>query len=213
MCKNVLLVPPEKENDMKFAKLTLTAAASLMMMPIAASAEPAPANVAASLSASFGGNNGSASLLDEGVSSVVAPTSVSVAAASGGMAVATSVATANSTGAAAGASSGNMVPIGTVTNSEGGAYETTVTFFALESTFADQIAALQAAIDDINGDLTGIGTDIADLQTQIDAICGNGFTATFLGDEQRDRLSILSFLSVGVTPTGTVTVECAVEDV
>jgi len=132
-------------------KLSSLAAIALMAtVPSLASAD----GVAASLSASFGGNSGSVSVLPpSGAGGVITtPQSVSVAGAAGGFAVASSVATASSSGAAAGATDDvDLTPLAEVTYNGGvGAYETTVSFAPSATTIAAVAAAASAqAIADL----------------------------------------------------------------
>jgi hypothetical protein len=123
-----------------------TAVALVATMPTVALAD----GVAASLSASFGGNDGTVTV-DTGT--IAAPTSVSAAGAAGGFAVASSVATATSSGAASGATSDSEFPPMASVTYDAGAYETSVTFAPsnfeeiAETAAADAIAALCAGID------------------------------------------------------------------
>jgi len=114
--------------------LTLTTIALTAALPTLSSAE----GVAASLSASFGTNAGSAGALS---GTVVAPASVSVAGAAGGFAVASSVATATSSGAASGATDNADFPPQASVTYNAGAYETNVMF----APAPDALAAVASA--------------------------------------------------------------------
>lgn len=117
-------------------KITYLAAITLLAAPTFASAE----GVAASLSASFGNNSGSVIVAPPSgaYGTVVTPTSVSVAGAAGGFAVATSVATARSSGAASGATDNSDLPPMAAVEYAGGpnAYETSVMFTPVVDTAA-----------------------------------------------------------------------------
>jgi len=117
--------------------LTLTTIALTAALPTLSSAE----GVAASLSASFGTNAGSAGALS---GTVVAPASVSVAGAAGGFAVASSVATATSSGAASGATDNADFPPQASVTYNAGAYETNV-MFAPAPDALDAVASAAAA--------------------------------------------------------------------
>lgn len=124
----------------------LTAIALTAMLPSFASAD-----VAASLSASFGANAGTVDVNASNATGViVSPTSVSVAGAAGGFAVASSVATKTSSGAAAGATSNADFPPQAHVGYNAGAYETSVVFAAAPQTIqAVADAAAATAIADL----------------------------------------------------------------
>lgn len=161
----------------------LTAIALTAMLPSFASAD-----VAASLSASFGANAGTVHVnASNATGTIISPTSVSVAGAAGGFAVASSVATAYSSGAAAGATSNsNFPPIADVTYKGGaGAYETSVSFAPSPGTL--QAIADQAAL------------------AAVQAQCAQGFSASQGPSTQAGTSGALSDISVNVGFT-TVTI-------
>jgi len=144
-------------------KLSYLAAIALVAtVPGLASAD----GVAVSLSASFGNSGGGPIVIlpNSGAGgTIAAPTSVSIAGAAGGFAVASSVATSQSSGAAAGATdNANLTPLAEIAYNDGAnAYETTVSFAPSASTIAQVAAAASAqAITDL---------------------CAAGFTATQSG--------------------------------
>lgn len=149
---------------MTIKSLTAVAIGTLMLSPIAASAD----NVAASLSASFG--TAPAGTVDVGATTFVTPQSLSVAAAAGDRVVAGSVATPFSSGAAAGAGSATdgVAPYASVTN-EGGAYEVNVAFAepGLFAALADLEQNLQDQITANADDIAGLNTALANLTTQV----------------------------------------------
>lgn len=134
---------------------SLTTIALTAMLPSFASAD-----VAASLSASFGNNAGNVNVgAGNAIGTVVNPTSVSVAGAAGGFAAASSVATAHSSGAAAGATSNaDFPPIADVTyKNNANAYETSVSFAPSPQTI-QQVA--DAAATQAIGDLCNAGFNV-----------------------------------------------------
>jgi hypothetical protein len=166
---------------------SLAAVALIATVPSVASAD----GLAVSLSASFG-NSGSGTVVvlpNGGAGGTInTPTSVSVAGAAGGFAVASSVATAASSGAAAGATDNeDLTPLAEVFyNDDANAYETTVSFApspnlvqaAADAAAAQICAGLSGTLDDLTGTVPPGVTTTVNLPTDVD-VSLNGVIVTF----------------------------------
>jgi hypothetical protein len=160
---------------------TLAGFGALVLMPLAAFAEPAPsAPIAASLAATFGAN---LSTVDVFGGEFNAPTTLSIAAASGDRVTASAVATAivdgnNTSGALAAATTSESNIFSSVELSSGG-YESFVTF---GDNMDDVIAEIQGELDALSemlgvaeGDIDALQDAVAALETcSPEAISGTG---------------------------------------
>ena len=155
--------------------------------------------VAASLSASFGDNAGAR--VDVVPGTITEPTSISVAGAAGGRAVAGSVATALSTGAAAGAggSTDGVAPYASVTY-DGNAYELDVAF-AEPGLFAD-LEALEIEVAALEMLVAANSSDIDGIQDALDDICS---LASFAFSGTEGAVEVVSDGTV-VTGLDTITI-------